>query len=263
MDLARLASQARDLLAFHLKIGISDYPATTGTAGFLESKAATIKRPAAVPPPSRKKSDRGEAAASGNPSAESVSRQLEGLVREYTDCNDCGAGSGTVISGQGTITPRLFVVGDCFSGHADTTEFFWSPKEDALFWKMMAAIGLDRESVFVTNCIKCGRKDALHADMESGRHCFSFLERELALLQPEVICTMGELATSLVLKSSTPLVRMRGRFHQYRYPHGSGARVMPTFHPRLLLEHPEMKQAAWKDLQAVQRIITRNRMEDR
>ena len=120
----------------------------------------------------------------------------------------------------------------------------------------MAAIGLDRESVFVTNCIKCSLEETRQVDQESGRRCFPFLERELALLQPEVICTLGELATSLVLKNSTPLVRMRGRFHQYRYPHGSKARVMPTFHPRFLLQHPEMKRAAWMDLQAVQRSIT-------
>jgi DNA polymerase len=152
--------------------------------------------------------------------------------------------------------PRLFVVGDCFRGHSNKKDILWSPEEDELFWKMMAAIGLDQNSVFVTNCIKCSLGETRQVELESGSRCFPFLERELALLQPELICTLGELATSLILKNSTPLVRMRGHFHQYRYPQGGRARVMPTFHPRFLLRHPEMKRAAWMDLQAVQRSIT-------
>jgi DNA polymerase len=66
---------------------------------------------------------------------------------------------------------------------------------------------------------------------------------------------MGDTVTRALLKTKVPLVRLRGRFHSYRYPQGDMAKIMPTFHPRLLLQHPEMKQATWKDLQAVQRML--------
>jgi len=253
VDVARLASQVRTLLAFHREIGISSYPDVPGVSEFLVNKEATPPTPA--PPFSRTGRGTVAAAAPRKVSVTSARRQMERLVLEYTACNACKIEAKQVIPGQGTLTPRLFVAGDCFQGHPDDISMLWGREEDELFWKMMAAIGLDRESVFVSNCIKCSCKNAGSEELESGRRCFSFLERELTFLQPEIICTMGELSTSLVLKSTTPLVRIRGRFHPYRYPHGNKARVMPTFHPRFLLRHPEMKQAAWKDLQTIQHAV--------
>ena len=129
----------------------------------------------------------------------------------------------------------------------------WGSEEDTLFWKMMAAIGLDPDSVYVSNCVKCCQPAALPPDSEAEQHCFSFLEQELLAIQPSLICAMGDMATRLLLRSQTPLIRLRGRFHPYRYPDGSRGLVMPTFHPRFLLEHEEMKRATWEDLQTIQR----------
>ena len=251
LDLVLLTHQTRNLLAFHKELGIVDYPAGQGTADFLVSRNPVAQCGGVLPV------QKSTSASSGSHkvSAGSRSRQLEVLVREYASCRSCGSGARIRVPGQGSLAPQLFVVGDFPGKDTDGDGILWGAEEDILFWKMMAAIGLDREAVFVSNCIKCRRNGAGKMDKETAGHCFSFLERELILLQPEVICTMGELATSLVLKHSAPLVRIRGRFHQYRYPHGTKARVMPTFHPRLLLKHPEMKQAAWMDLQAVRRVL--------
>jgi uracil-DNA glycosylase family 4 len=248
--LAQLAYQTRNLLVFHLELGIADYPATPELRQFLEKEqpAAT----GSVDPVSR-------GTANNNPvpaakiSRESTARQLETISRQLTGCRICGSVTGPAIPGQGSTAPRLFVVGDSLNCADADSGMIWGAEEDELFWKMMAAIGLDQESVYVTNCIKCSRDNVTQLDAAAGQRCFPFLEQELAAIQPELICSMGEIATGLLLGSRVPLVRMRGHFHQYPYPHGNVARVMPTFHPRFLLQNPEMKRATWMDLQAVQR----------
>ena len=251
--LAQLAYQTRNLLAFHLEFGISGYPAAPGLRNFLVNKEPAAA--GSVSPMRRRPTAKGPAPV--KVSGKSAARQLENIVLELAECRNCESATRSVVPGQGSSSPRLFVVGDCFMGTADQKGLIWGLEEDELFWKMMAAIGLDQESVYVTNCIKCGRERDWQPDAEPGRRCFPFLERELLAIQPGLICTMGEIATGLLLNSRQPLVRMRGRFHKYRYPHGSRARVMPTFHPRFLIRHPEMKRATWMDLQAVQRQLSR------
>ena len=248
--LAQLAYQTRNLLAFHLELGIDGYPATPELRQFLvkEQPAAT----GSVVPVSRKTANK-KVAPAAKISRESTARQLETISKQLAGCRSCESVSGPAMPGQGSTAPRLFVVGDYVNDTNADKGMIWGAEEDELFWKMMAAIGLDKESVYVTNCIKCGLDKVSQPDAVLGPSCFPFLERELAAIQPELICSMGEIATALLLGSRVPLVRMRGRFHQYRYPHSSVARVMPTFHPRFLLQHPEMKRATWMDLQAVQR----------
>lgn len=194
---------------------------------------------------------------------EATVRQLKIIAEELADCQCCPSGSKVIagrtaipaMPGQGSSRPRLLVVGDCCIGADPQQGVIWGREEDEMFWKMMAAIGLDRGSVYVTNAVKCPQKDLVQpgAAVELEQSCFSFLEKELLAIRPQLICAMGDIATRALLKSKTPLVRLRGRFHPYRYPHGEKAGVMPTFHPRFLLRHPEMKRATWEDLQAVQR----------
>lgn len=265
MALAQLAHQTRNLLAFHLEIGLNGYPATPELRQFLVRKQQPVParqrsgsrlgaRP--DPPPMQGRPAPGKSAKPVPPSpaisAESASRDLKIIGQELTDCRICPSATTVKVPGQGSPTPRLFVIGDCFIGNEPQKEVIWGTEEDDLFWKMMAAIGLDRQSVYVSNCVKCCRNKVITPDDESALRCFSYLERELLAIQPALICTMGDIATRLLLKNQSPLVRLRGRFHQYRYPQGNRARVMPTFHPRFLLEHEEMKRATWEDLQALQ-----------
>lgn len=250
--LARLTSQTRNLLAFHLEIGMPGYPATPALRDFLKKDQLVIK------PPSVRKNHRGrKPAATAEQSGKSAVLQLKTLARELVGCRNCESLSGPAVPGLGSAAARLFVIGDCCRAADKDSAVIWSSEEDDLFWKMMAAIGLDRDCVYVTNCIKCGCNESSSRDALSAHNCFSYLEQELTAIQPALICTMGELAAGTLLGSRTPLVRMRGRFHQYRYPHGGTARVMPTFHPAFLLRHPEMKRAAWMDLQALQRQLNR------
>jgi DNA polymerase len=77
-----------------------------------------------------------------------------------------------------------------------------------------------------------------------------FLERQIAAVAPDVICTLGAVATRALLKTGAPISRLRGRFHDYR-----GIRVMPTYHPAFLLRYPEKKRETWADIQMIMGVM--------
>ncbi|WP_457574099.1 uracil-DNA glycosylase [Desulfolithobacter sp.] len=246
-----LLGEVRSLLRFHRQLGISRYPASNALRSFLcRDRRSVVSCPA--PDCSGKLPDR--VLPEPLPEAGPLLVQLEAELARCTRCSLAKERQG-VVPGQGSHRPRLVVVGD-WSVQRGTFEagLIWGQDEDAMFWKMMAAIGLDRETVYVTNTVKCcpGKAEVSPACEQT---CRTWLERELAALSPRVICGMGESAVRVLLDSRAPLVRLRGRFHRYRLARNQNTRIMPTFHPRFLLRHPEMKKAAWLDLQAIQRCL--------
>ena len=206
--------------------------------------------------------------------AGTVQQQLKALNQEISHCRCCAQGApssahssvapsdapssvapSSAIVGQGSPTPLLLVVGDCFIGTPSDKDLIWGKEEDAMLWRMMQAIGLDQRSVYITNMIKCPQPGPVQPKSFMEQSCFSHLEKEIQIIRPKLICAMGDSVTQALLKTKAPLVRLRGSFRPYRSPQGEVIKIMPTYHPRLLLQHPEMKQATWKDLQAVQKML--------
>ena len=248
---AWLILETRKLLAFHDELGLSHYPEKSGL-----SRLFIRKHPVqAAQELSDNKSGRNTVTSGA--SRESVSDQLKIIEKNIAECARCATAAMAKVQGRGSSDARLFVVGDWCHAETPGEDLLWAAEVDELFWKMMAAIGLDAKSVYVTNCVKCRDTNVDSLAVDRHRACFSHLEQELLAMQPEIICIFGEVAAGLLLKKKAPINRLRGRFHQYRYPHGGKAKVMVTYHPRFLLQHPEMKQAAWADLQAVQRNLPR------
>ncbi|WP_339138231.1 MAG: uracil-DNA glycosylase [Candidatus Electrothrix sp. GW3-4] len=281
--LALLTGQCRHLLAFYQEMGLAVYPAVPMLQQFLtrvqkqqpgssggslsEQGRGRYHMPASgqqqghqpeksAPPPRKPEQQSRQTTAPARPTAEAVAQQLEVLNQELGQCRCCTPDSGAkIIVGQGSPTPRLLVVGDCFFGSAPEKDLLWGEEEDAMLWRMMQAIGLDKGSVYVTNALKCSQPKPVPPGSLVEQSCFSHVEKELQIIRPRLICALGDTATRALLRTKAPLVRLRGRFHPYRSLQGDGAKIMPTFHPRLLLQYPEMKQATWKDLQAVQRML--------
>ncbi len=247
----------RRRLRYHLAMGIGTYPLTDEVKRFLRTS-----RPEAVPvtPVNRsagKKTSRREQPP-GPPPRDRKAREsgLAALASEIGACTLCGLArtrqAGVV--GRGAVGAKLMVVGDwTVQGGAGCRDVLFGPEEDEMLWRMMAAINLDQGQVYVTNCVKCSPVPSGGADARAQQRCFSYLTREIGAVRPRLICAMGEVAARLLLGSNAPLVRLRGRFHDYRYQGAETVPVMPTFHPRFLLRHEEMKRAAWNDLQLVRR----------
>lgn len=258
--LTALAVDIRTSLQLHQLLGIGQYPLTPGLRQWLGKRPG----PMAGPPPRRPEQPLAPpprpARMEKTPSAGSppLAGQWAALQQEITNCRLCTLaleGQGQVI-GSGTFAARLMIVGDtCRRDSQSPAATLFGAAEDALLWKMMAAIGLSPQDLYVTNRVKCCPLPGQAVTAEHEQGCLAYLRQEIDLIGPRVICAMGEAAASAVLASHEPVSRLRGRFHRYRYGR-EGAdpiEVMATFHPRYLLECADMKGAAWLDLQMIQR----------
>lgn len=245
----------RNTIKFHASLGIEVYPRSEELHRFIELTdrgKISVLSGLLNPPENNRESG---AVKSKLPDGE----DLECINREAANCSRCHLfekkqGS---IPGGGNQSCSLMIVGDWSRQQKRnfSERIFFGLNEDVMLWKMMAAIGLKPEDIYVTNCLKCCPGEGVRPDEASEKSCFSFLEREIALTNPKIICAMGEVATKALTGSSKPLARLRGKFIKYRYQAQHPIYVIPTYHPEFLLKHQEMKKATWHDLQAIQKSL--------
>jgi DNA polymerase len=200
----------------------------------------------------------GAARPAWGPPSEAVGRaddwrgQLAASGAEAAGCTACrlcetrhkvvfGAGSGVV--------PLVFV-GEAPGHDEDMKGEPFVGRAGQLLTKIIEAIGLTREQVYICNVLKCRppeNRNPLPDEIASCRH---FLDSQLELLQPKVICTLGLFAAQLLLDSTMPIGKLRGRLHtKGRWP------ILPTFHPAYLLRNPSAKVTVWEDVQLVRSIL--------
>ncbi len=243
--LRALLRQTRNLLAAHVDMGLVVYPARPELRRFLAASPVVVSsaqlRSTVVCQPALP-----EQTAPTKPAL-----SLSEIAAQIAGCRHCPEAAPQ--PGTGCAEPKLMVVSDCFVGRERGKGLLWSVKEDALFWRMMAAIGLNRDSVYLTSAIKCPQRQPppLGSGSPDERACQPWIESELRVVQPRLICVLGEAAARMLLDSgTTPLLRLRKKFH--RCQQLETAQVLATYPPRLLLQHPELKKAAWEDLQLLQ-----------
>jgi uracil-DNA glycosylase family 4 len=113
---------------------------------------------------------------------------------------------------------------------------------------MMAAIDFNREQVFIGNVLKCRPPQNRDPLPEEIRLCEPHLHAQLMIIQPSLICALGRIAAQALLKTTAPLGRLRGEFHDYQ-----GIGLIATYHPAALLRNPGFKRGAWEDLKFLRR----------
>jgi uracil-DNA glycosylase len=176
------------------------------------------------------------------------------LVGEYAECRRCPlhAKRTHVVPGAGALDARLVVIGEAPGAEEDSQALPFVGPSGQLLTKMLAAIGLSRDEVFITNIVKCrppGNRNPERAEIET---CRPFLNRQLAIIRPEAILLLGKFAarTLLGIDEEVSISKLRGRVYLLE-----GTRVVPTFHPAYLLRTPSAKKDAWEDLKAVKGIL--------
>ncbi|GAG32827.1 unnamed protein product, partial [marine sediment metagenome] len=112
-----------------------------------------------------------------------------------------------------------------------------------LLTKMLEAINLRREDVFIGNVLKCRPPQNRDPRPEEISLCKPHLHAQLAIIQPRLICTLGRIAVQALLQTTAPLGRIRGQLHDYQ-----GIKLIATYHPAALLRNPSLKRGAWEDL---------------
>ncbi|PLX48667.1 MAG: hypothetical protein C0613_09620 [Desulfobulbaceae bacterium] len=240
-ELALLTDAFRRLSCLHGSLGL-DYPrsaAFTAPARRQPSVPPEQHPPVAAPPP---------------PAQQQVSapaqRDLTALRESIGQCRRCPTVSDKAVPlfGSGKEErPALLLVGDAATSTVIRENAPFAGPAGELLAKMLAAINLSCDDVFQTNIIRCALPDS--ATDLPGRlaNCQPHLIEQIKLMRPHIICTMGQLASQTLLSTNNKLIALRGRFHQFH-----NIPLVATYHPARLIEVPDLKKAAWYDLQLIQ-----------
>lgn len=186
------------------------------------------------------------------PPSPSVSERLAAIDKEIAACHACGLAKirTNVVPGQGNHRPRLMFVGEAPGETEDRTGLAFVGPAGELLTKMMKAIGFERDDVFIANVLKCRPPDNRPPEPNEVEKCLHFLERQLAIISPEVICALGAHAANNLLGRPDPVGRLRGRVFTY-----GRSQLVATYHPSYLMRMPEKKKDAWDDLKLVARLL--------
>lgn len=173
---------------------------------------------------------------------------LEAVRTELGDCRRCPLGDRRhrLVFGEGNPSAELVFVGEAPGADEDAQGRPFVGRAGQLLTKIIAAMGLKREEVYICNILKCrppGNRNPLPDEIAA---CEPFLIRQLGAIRPRVICAMGSIAAHALLKSEAPISVLRGRFHSYQ-----GIPLMPTYHPAYLLRNPGAKKQVWEDVQLI------------
>ena len=222
-----------------------------------QSAAPVSVRPAAAPAPAPPalpgfaRPPAAEAAEAASPDV-ALARDLEALracLLAFDGCALKRTATNTVF-GEGLAGARLMIVGEAPGADEDRQGRPFVGPSGRLLERMLAAIGLAREEVYIANTVYWRPPGNRTPSAEEVEACRPFIDRQIALVAPEVLMLAGGAAAKTLLDTTEGIMRLRGRWRRFATPEGP-IDVMPTFHPAFLLRSPARKREAWRDLLAV------------
>lgn len=173
---------------------------------------------------------------------------LEQIRAELGDCQRCKlAPSRTnLVFGVGNAKAELMFVGEGPGADEDLQGEPFVGKAGQLLTKMIGAMGLSRERVYIANIIKCRPPKNRNPEPAEIAACRPFLSQQISAVRPKIICALGTFSAQTLLNTQARISDLRGRFHDL-----NGVQVLPTFHPAYLLRNPDEKKRVWEDLQMI------------
>lgn len=179
-------------------------------------------------------------------------RGLAALEAGQEKCRKCGLyrKRTNLVFGTGNPRARLMFVGEAPGAEEDLQGKPFVGRAGTLLTKMIEAMGLRREDVYIANILKCRPPNNRNPLPDEILACSPSLQEQIQVIQPRVICPLGKFAAQFLLKSQEPITALRGRFYDM-----DGMKVMPTFHPAYLLRNPHGKRLAWEDLKKIRDLL--------
>jgi DNA polymerase len=270
-DLARLAEETRKYLRHLELLGVESIQVSTGDVSKITSVVPSTVRSAETPPsePLRVVPERGRIEIrQSDPKPRILNREetstlfgdagpekltasnetFEQIWSEIGNCTRCPLHEGrtNIVHTEGNRKARLMFVGEAPGADEDEQARPFVGRAGQLLTKIIEAIGLKRDSVLIGNVNRCRPPGNRPPTPQEASMCRPFLLREIAIVQPEVIVTLGNTAMKNLLGTNEGITKARGKFQDYK-----GIKVMPTFHPAYLLRDPSKKRETWEDLKKV------------
>jgi uracil-DNA glycosylase len=169
------------------------------------------------------------------------------------DCSRCklhALGRRQVVFGVGNPDAQLMFVGEAPGADEDIQGVPFVGRAGQLLTKIIEAIGLHRDDVYIANVIKCRPPQNRNPEQDEVDTCEPFLFQQIDVIKPTVIVALGTFAARALLRTLDPISRLRGRVFEYR-----GAKLIPTFHPAYLLRNPSSKREVWEDMKLVRSLL--------
>jgi DNA polymerase len=183
-------------------------------------------------------------------------RPASALVNIRADIGDCTRcklhrlGRRQIVFGVGNPVADLMFVGEAPGRDEDEQGIPFVGRAGQLLTRIIEAIGLKREDVYIANVIKCRPPENRNPEPDEVETCEPFLFQQIDTIKPRVIVALGTFAARALLRTLEPISRLRGREYDYR-----GAKLIPTFHPAYLLRNPSSKREVWEDMKRVRELL--------
>ncbi len=181
-------------------------------------------------------------------SAQNSEDPLGSILRDIGDCKRCKLANTrtNIVFGEGSPSARLMFVGEAPGFDEDCQGRPFVGRAGQLLTKIIQAMNMTREEVYICNVIKCRPPENRNPEKDEIMTCSQFLNRQISVIKPRFICALGTFSAQTLLKTNEPISKLRGNFFDY-----SGIRLMPTFHPSYLLRNPDKKREVWNDMQLI------------
>ncbi len=176
--------------------------------------------------------------------------QLRSLKDEVVECEKCSLCKTRKngVFGDGNVNARLVFVGEAPGFEEDLQGLPFVGAAGKLLTKIIEAMGFKRGDVYICNVLKCRppqNRSPLPSEIVA---CQDYLNKQLEIIKPKVICALGKFSAQLLTNSEEPISRLRGRFFDYQ-----GIKLMPTFHPAYLLRNSSGKKLVWQDMKKIKK----------
>jgi DNA polymerase len=182
------------------------------------------------------------------PLLHSQDASLEAIREDIGECTRCKLHEHRmkIVYGEGNPKAKIVFIGEGPGADEDATGRPFVGRAGQLLDKIIAAIGLKRDDIYIANVVKCRPPGNRTPERDEVATCEQFLFRQLAFIQPKIIVALGSPAFQCLLRTKETITRARGNWRDW-----NGIKVMPTFHPAYLLRSPEKKREAWDDMKKV------------
>ena len=180
---------------------------------------------------------------------------LAGVREELGDCERCKLHRTrrTIVFGEGNEEASLMLIGEAPGYDEDVQGRPFVGKAGQLLTKILQSINLPREEVYITNTIKCRPPQNRNPEPDEIQSCHPFLVKQIAVIQPKIICALGSFSAQTLLKTDTKITALRGKLFDLE-----GIKVIPTYHPAFLLRNPERKREVWEDMKKIAQWLNNN-----
>lgn len=191
-------------------------------------------------------------------SDQTVSLTMDEIAEKINNCQKCPLylTRKHAVPGEGSYSSSVIFVGEAPGEVEDLQGKPFIGKAGQLFSKILQSVQIKRKDIFITNMIKCrppGNRNPSKSEIEV---CLPYLESQIALINPKIIVTLGNISTKFLLESNEGISKLRGKWFTWT----GGIRIFPMFHPSYLLRHEETtpgspKELTWRDIKELKKML--------